>query len=800
MTKFRGRKEAFGKPGIEPRWTHGSKDGVGTAYSGDSLVWFTIWSGCLTEVYYPTIDTPQIRDLQYLITDGKTFFREEKKHLYSQTERLNNHALGYRITNFDPEKDYRIVKEVISVPHLPCVIQHTKLEGDPATIESLQLYALCAPHLQIGGKHNNAYVIEVGGKKILAAEKQGVWLALVANIPFSKLSCGYVGKSDGWTDLADNFQMDWEFDLALDGNVALTGQIEMNEKREWTLALAFGLSLQNVISTLFQSLAFSFDKHKNRFIQQWERSKKNTVSIHHASKDGGKLYCVSQSLLMAHEDKTFPGALIASLSIPWGEAKGDKNLGGYHLVWTRDLVQSAMGMLAFGNKVTPLRTLIYLAASQGDDGSFPQNFWVDGKYYLQGLQLDEVAFPILLAYRLDREKALEDFDPYVLVKRGAYFLIRHAPITGQDRWEESISGYSPATLAVIIAALICAASFATARQEQGIADYFSDYADFLESHIEQWTITTEGTLCSDVKRHFVRINPAGLEDQYQKENAEGTISLPNYFPRTPNEFPIKEIVDPGFLELVRYGIRKPDDPLIIDSLRVVDHVLKVETPYGPTWRRYTHDGYGQRHNGGPFITAGKGRAWPLLTGERGHYALAAGQDPSPYIQAIEGFAGETGLIPEQVWDEPDLPKAYMFLGQATGAASPLAWAHAEYIRLLRSVSDGQIFDKISEVEERYVLGKKPRKQIEIWEHKFQTRKVKKGSWFRIQALAPFRLHWTLDHWQTTHKSQYTHEVFDIKFIDISIPYDQTDPLIFTFFWIKENQWEGVNHEIIIESA
>ena len=223
MTKSDNENGAFGQPGIHPRWTHGGKDGVGTAYAASSQIWFTLWNGIITEVYYPTVDRPQLRDLQYLITDGKSFFHEEKRHLKSKFERLSDHALGYRCTNSDPDGRYAIVKEIITDPHLACVLQRTKLTGDESFISKLQLYALCAPHLEVGGWGNNGYVAEVDGRKILMAQKQGTWLALAATVPFSRTSCGYVGRSDGWTDLAGNFQMDWEFDHATDGNIALTG-------------------------------------------------------------------------------------------------------------------------------------------------------------------------------------------------------------------------------------------------------------------------------------------------------------------------------------------------------------------------------------------------------------------------------------------------------------------------------------------------------------------------------------------------------------------------------------------------
>jgi glucoamylase len=367
---------AFGWPGIEPRWTHGGKDGIGTAYTTSSQIWFTLWNGIVTEVYYPTVDQPQLRDLQYLVSDGTSFFHDEKRHLDSTLEQLSHHTLGYRYTNADPGSRYAIVKEIITDPHLACILQHTQFTGDESFLSKLKLYVLCAPHLEVGGWSNNGCVIEVSGQKILTAEKRGTWLALAATVPFSRVSCGYVGRSDGWTDLADNFQMDWEFDYAPDGNIALTGELDLAIGREFTLGLAFGDSQHHAISTLFQALSIPFRNHHKRYTEQWSRAGREILPLETISGDGGNLYRGSFSLLRAHEDKSYPGAFIASLSIPWGEAKGDEDQGGYHLVWVRDMVHSASSLLAAGDCTTPLRALIYLAASQEEDGGFPQNFWI----------------------------------------------------------------------------------------------------------------------------------------------------------------------------------------------------------------------------------------------------------------------------------------------------------------------------------------------------------------------------------------------------------------------------------------
>jgi len=798
MTKSDNENGAFGRPGIHPRWTHGGKDGVGTAYAASSRIWFTLWNGIITEVYCPTVDRPQLRDLQYLITDGESFFHEEKRHLKSKFERLSDHTLGYRCTNSDPDGRYAIVKEIITDPHEACILQRTQLTGDESFISKLRLYALCAPHLQVGGWGNNGYVAELNGRKILMAQKEGIWLALGATVPFPRVSCGYVGRSDGWTDLADNFQLDWVFDHAADGNIALTGELDLSDRREFTLGLAFGDTQHHAIATLLQALSTPFEEHHKRYTEQWDRTSAHQLPLKKISTDKGNLYHSSFSLMLAHEDKSYPGALIASLSIPWGEAKGDKDQGGYHLVWTRDMVNSASALLASGENATPLRALIYLAVSQQEDGGFSQNFWVNGIPYWRGIQLDEVAFPILLALRLSQQNALQDFDPYPMVLKAAGYLLRHGPVTQQERWEEA-SGYSPSTLASNIAALIGAACFCRQRADKQAAEFLEQYADFLESHVDAWTVTTEGTLVPGIRRHYIRITPEQVDNPNPAENPNsGDLQIANLAPGTPNSFPAKEIVDAGFLELVRYGIRKPDDPLIVDSLKVVDAVLKVDTPMGPVWRRYNHDGYGQREDGGPYVGWGKGRAWPLLTGERAHFELSAGRDVKPFVRAMERFASTTGLLPEQVWDEQDRPDIHMFLGRPTGSAMPLMWAHAEYVKLLRSVSDGHVFDLIPEVAKRYLGDRKACQLFEIWKPNRQVHFVKKGYTLRVQVREPFRLHWTDDEWHTVNDTESATTVFGTGFVDIRITAARQAPIRFTFFWPKPNSWEGRDYVIDVE--
>jgi glucoamylase len=775
---------AFGHPGISPSWTTSSKDGIGTAYSTSSRIWFTLAQGILTEIYYPTIDRPQTRDAQFLVSDGETFFHEEKRDLASEVVRLEAQTLGYRVTSSDPKGRYHLEKEIICEPHQSCVLLRGRLVTAPWS-KTLRLYFLLAPHLEVGGSSNSAMQLDVAGRRMLVAWRNNTWLALGCDRGFARASCGFVGFSDGWQDLHDNFQMDWEFDRAENGNVAVMGEIDLAAGNEFTLGIAFGDSQHAATAVLNQSLAVPFDRLRDRFIDQWQRIASILHPLERIAGDGGNLYCSSRTLLLAHEDKTFAGALIASASIPWGYAMGDEDLGGYHLVWVRDMVNSATALLASGDRFTPLRALVYLACSQQPDGGFPQNFWIDGTPYWKGIQLDEVAFPIMLAWRLWKAGALEKFDPYPTVKAAVRFLMERGPVTQQERWEEC-SGFSPSTLAANIAACICAADFARDRGEAAVAQFIEDHADFLESHVERWTVTTQSTLVPGIARHYIRILPADVNDVAPGEDPNtAVLTLANQPPEGPFSFPAKDIVDAGFLELVRYGIRPAGTPLMEDSLRVIDAVLRKETPCGPAWRRYNHDGYGPNAEGKPYTGWGVGRAWPLLAGERAHYELAAGRDVRPLIATLEKFASQGGMLPEQVWDQPDLPSAGMYLGKPSGSAMPLMWAHAEYIKLLRSVNDGRIFDMIPIVAARYHPGR-GRKDLEIWRFLRQRRTIMAGSVLRVVAKEAFRLRWSLDPvhpaggGQTLKEAASTASGMGLDFLDIPTRAGEEATLRFVF--------------------
>jgi glucoamylase len=791
---------AFGAPGVTPTWTSSKKDAVSTAYSASSRIWFTVSHGTLNEIYFPTIDRPQTRDMELLFTDGETFFHEEKRDIAYDFHYVDKDAPAVRVVGSDPQGRYTVTKEIVSDPHHSVVLMNVKITGDEAVLSRMKCYALLAPHLNGGGASNSARSVQVAGKRMLLAWHGPVSLAMGVDCGFTRSSCGYVGASDGYQDVMTDMKMSWNFGQALDGNIAVTGEIDVARTREFTLAIGLGEGHHAALSEMMQALATPYETHCERFLKQWTRVM-TPPELAGASGDNGRLSRISQNVILTHEDKTFSGAFIASASIPWGASKGDDDLGGYHLVWTRDMVQSATALLSVGKTETALRALVYLACTQRPDGSFAQNFWVDGAPYWTGIQLDEVAFPIMLAWRLWKKGALQDFVVFEFVEAAAGFLLRYAPITQQERWEEN-AGYSPSTLAAVIAALVCAADLARAHDSLELAGHLETYADWLEAHLDEWTTTNDGVLLPEVKRHYMRLRPPAAGEPFHNPNIpEGHIFLANREPDEKKVFEDREIIDAGFLELVRYGIRRPDDPLIVDSLKVVDHILKIETPNGTCWRRYNHDGYGQRKDGGPYMGWGQGRAWPLLGGERGHYELAAGRDPKSFITAMEKFSSKGGMLPEQVWDVADFPQEDLYCGQSAGSAQPLVWAHSEYVKLLRSTVDGEVYDCISVVKERYGVAPGTRKfksTVEIFQTSRPISTLPAGMTLRVVDTVRFRAVYTVDDWKTTLTKESRPVGYAGFYLDIETAEGQTGKIELTFYWPGQDKWLGRNFVVAVE--
>jgi glucoamylase len=409
------------------------------------------------------------------------------------------------------------------------------------------------------------------------------------------------------------------------------------------------------------------------------------------------------------------------------------------------------------------------------------------------LQLDEIAAPLLLAWRLYRERVRVNlFSPKVLMLRAAAYLILRGPVTGQERWEEN-AGYSPSTLATVIAALAAAANCAADHQHPQIADFVFAYADWLAAHLEEWLVTTRGDLVPGFPRYYLRINPTDPNDPDPHADPNTTmIQVAN----GGGLHPARNVVGGDFLHLVRFGIRDAKDPVILDSLEVIDRTIKHDLPQGPGWRRYNHDGYGQKDDGAAFDGTGIGRCWPILTGERGHYELAAGRDPLPYIGAMEKFANAGGMITEQLWDGDDLPGGSMKRGQPTGSAMPLCWSHAEYISLVRSRHDGVCFDRIEPAYQRYVANPVPSRH-EFWTQRHRLQRMPHGKILRIVLAAKATVIWSTDGWGQSHHAEMTLEPgLGLWFADFhSGEWPAGTKFAFSLFWEREQRWEGRDWEV-----
>lgn len=774
--------EAPGGPGVLPTWASSAKDIVGTAL-GPSRVWFTIGYGIINEVFYPRVDLPQIRDLGFIVADGEGFWCEVKR---LGTHRVRTSARGIPAVEITHTHDrFQLMQRVAPDPSRDVLLIDMTLEGDPGLLP----YALLAPHLGGTGHGNNAIVYAERGHTVLAAEQGPFGLALAAvdgdqNDAWMTASAGYVGTSDGWQDFKRNGAMKWRYHRAGPGNVALMGRLP----RRATLALAFGGSKESAATLAISALIQDFDVVWNDHVARW-RAWHSSLHI-----DGSlpaeleEQARLSAMVLRTHQDKTFPGAMVASLSVPWGNSRDD--IGGYHLVWPRDLVESALALVALGAIEEARDILRYLIATQLPDGRWYQNQWLGGTPSWTGVQLDEVAWPVLLVGALSERGALGGIRSMDMVRRALGFIIRTGPGSDQDRWEE-VAGISTFTLATCISALVVGAEFLA----EPLRDVALSVADDWNASVEDWTVASGTALAArfGVEAHYVRTAPLRIIEE--RAAMTDRIGLMNRGPGAAIAAADQVSID--FLQLVRFGLRAPDHRVVRDTLKVVDGLLRVDTPSGPGWHRYNGDGYGEREGGRPYLGVGQGRLWPLLTGERGHYALAAGAEPLPYLETMNRMAGRGGLIPEQVWDDEALPGAFLYPGKPTGSAMPLVWAHAEFVKLAMSRIRGTPVDQPKAVERRY-CGQQARPKCAHWSRRAKITRIARGRSLRFLLEEPATIHWSADEWKSVEDTQ-THPT-DFKLHLAEIPPEKLErgsTLRFTLRSQYAGVWEGRDYAIII---
>jgi glucoamylase len=794
------KENAPGHPGATPTWTQSKKDGVGTSISRGSLIWFTLSNGIINEVFYPRIDQVNLRDFGFLITDNSNLFEEEKINCIHEIKLLEQGVPAYKLINKSKKGMYIIEKIILSDPRRDVLLSKVHFKTLEGRIEDYHLYVLLNPHIKNFGYGNNGWIGEYKGIPMLFAQREDIVLALACSIPFKKMSCGYFGVSDGWQDIYKNKKLTQVYSKALDGNITLTGEIDLlNSNGNFVLALAFGNNPAEAGQLARTALLNDVNKVIDIFKSSWLTFQQRCIDLSETEENRFNLYRLSLAVLKTHMDKRFSDGSIASLSIPWGFAKGDDDLGGYHLVWPRDLVETSGGLLAAGAFSEARKILIYLMSTQERDGHWPQNMWLDGTPYWHGIQMDETAFPILLANALKKEKQLNGLNVWPTIKKAVRFLVKNGPVSQEDRWEED-PGYSPFTLSVEIAALLAAAEFATSAGESQIASYLIEIADYWNSNIEKWTYIKNSEIAKElnIEGYYVRISPPDRADATSPIN--GFVPIKNR-PPGQDKAPFEYIVSPDALALVRFGLRSANDPRIINTVKVIDHMLKIETKTGPVWHRYNRDGYGEHSNGDPFDGTGIGRGWPLLAGERAHYELAKGEIENAKLlsNVMKAQTGKGGLIPEQVWDSDDIPEKELFNGLPSGSAMPLVWAHSEYMKLLRSLQDGKVFDMPVQTKKRYIEESHISNLI-IWKFNHKFRKMCTGMTLRIEVKSPATIHWSINDWKSS-QSMKTNDIgLEIYYNDLPTKdLVEGTKLSFTFFWENQNKWEGTNFEINIEN-
>lgn len=761
---------APGAPGAPPTWAYSGKTGIGTSYEqyleGEysdqaatgavSKVWFSLANGIVTETMYGLIHEAQLKDMQFVIS-GPGFVDLEQESTHSRIEYLHTDeqgrplSLAYKITNTAKNGLYQIEKHIVTDPEQQTLLQRVIFT---ALADNITAHLVVNPHIGNTGTGDSAH----GEGQYWYASEGGTSMVLTTPTPV-RGSVGFVGASDLLTDLADGQQDHFYSSTgATPGNVsiALTLPTLNNSSAQWDFALGFGSSDSAARAQADASLKRGFEQVLADYNgegdaigwQDYIASLDGLPSLSTSATDGGQLAYASALVLKAQEDKTHAGALIASLSNPWGDVvAADKPATGYKAVWPRDFYQVAMAFLALGDTQTPEVAFHYLKKVQvgpqtpgynGTPGWFLQKTHVDGTLEWFAVQLDQTAMPIMLGWRLWQEGVLSDTEArqwYTdMLRPAADFLADggdisldwnratiRPPFTQQERWEEQ-EGHSPSTTAAVIAGLVSAAELAELAGEPERAQHYLSRADEYVAKLKPRTFTNSGALAdygSD-GRYFLRIN------RNENPNDKGALMERNG-QSALNE---SEIVDPGFLELVRYGVLASTDPAVRDSLAEIDSpqlpdYLRVKYDFtinGQSfsgWRRYGGDGYGERITDGAGYAVGgikhsaqRGRVWPFLSGERGHYelayALANNNDSAitalnnTYAGALEAFANEGLMLPEQVWDGVGDNSTYQYTkGQGTNSATPLAWTHAEYIKLLRSLNDRKVWDHYPSVEARY---------------------------------------------------------------------------------------------------
>ncbi|WP_370936909.1 glycoside hydrolase family 15 protein [Amycolatopsis sp. cg13] len=696
-------------------WTTGDKSALGTAAGTASPVWFTVAKGVASEVFYPRADVANMQDMQYVVTDGKSFVdleRDATEHVVSMPDEK---ALEYTITNTAKNGRYRITTTYVTDSGRPTLLTRTRFQSLDGG--QYQVYLLANPSMA-GGAANDIAAwdgtgLTASGTEDLFGAKTTVASALRVSTGFVAHDNGYSGAaSDCLVDLRAHQRLTNQFDSTNSGNVVQCGQIPVGQDSTFSVALGYGSDAPGAAAAADGSLASGFDNLEQAYRRGWEGyvgSVKATPGSVAGDERQRRAYYVALMALHAAEDKTHRGASVAGLATPWGDVvNGDVLNDGYHRVWGRDLYQQATGLLAAGDAAQAKRMAQFLwssqwisAPTQGDGttypaGAFPRYSPVSG---VQGAtpqqlgcceQLDQDSDAIILAWMT----GLTDAATYARVKVTAEHIRTSGPAT-TERWEEQY-GRSPSSIAAEVAGLVAAGAIARTNGDTAAAQQWESTADSWRAQLDGWTRTTSGYWGGHT--YYERL------DKGADPNDNGQICFDE------GCFYEHDVVDFGFLDLVRLGLRAPADPAVAESVaptaaaRDGNAPMQVTTPSGDIYfHRYPHDNYGESTTactGWPANGPQRfGRLWPVLSGERGEYELANGRPAAVYLKSMADAANDGYFIPEQVWDRADV--ACFGLGRPTGSAAPLMWAEGQYLRLAQNMDAGKNLETPEVVRQRY---------------------------------------------------------------------------------------------------
>src|SRR6266849_4726715 len=710
---------APGGPGPLSHFDLARKDCLGTAADTASKVWYTVAGGVLSDVYYPTIDNTNVETLQYIVTDGSSFTDLQSRDMSYTVQTLDPSGMECQVTATAKSGAYSIVTDYFTDPGRNTLLLRVRMHNN--THNSLQLFVRFDPSINgnggggagNGGADSATLDSSTGHPVMIAYDTttttnavnrnyaQPVFAALDGS--FTEATSGFAGtSSDGLSQLDASHTLTQLYSDAVDGNIVQTGRVALPWRGDGNviLALGFGADQASAVGSAEGSLHSDLGTVRDAYRGSWISYDTQLTPpphqlpgltpgrVHQLSDE----YYLSANVVKASEDKTFPGAIVASLASPWGQAvsAGDPNntyFGSYREVTARDAV------------------IFLFDRQQQADGSMPRNSLINGKPAPDSFntQLDECSYPILMAWTL----GMTDSTFYEQhIRPAAYFVTSRGPSFGPERWEEQ-GGYSPSTIAAEIAGLISAADIADVNGDHVSARVFRGTADDWQRSIKGWTVTTNGPLANHP--YFIRLSKTG------DPNAAISYNLGNGGPTLDQ----RSVIDAGFLELVRLGLKPSNDPAVTESLPVVDATIETSTASGPGWHRYNGDGYGDgATDGHPWAPTGQGprHVWPLLTQERGEYDVASGQTSNALtlLSTMQNFASGVGLIPEQDWElsnlaqspygtDPTIASIGFQNGHPAGSAAPLTWSAGVYARLLLDTVANKPLEQPADTANRYIV-------------------------------------------------------------------------------------------------